>query len=214
MPDNDSPKYPEGEAKLEIKRHSAAASIQDERIAEESGPQEPSMPEPVEEEDGGEPPFELTFRLNGEERTIGTWPARRMLTLLREDLGLTGTKRSCEIGRCGACMVLLDGEPVNSCLLSAYQCSGADLVTIEGLQGERAGRVKAAFLQEGGFQCGYCTPGMVISVSSLLEHNPCPSRLETEEALAGNICRCTGYGSIFRAVCRASEGQGEMPPAE
>ncbi|ASS69266.1 MULTISPECIES: (2Fe-2S)-binding protein [unclassified Paenibacillus] len=172
------------------------------------------MSKPAKEGDSGEPTFELKFRLNGEERTIGTWPARRMLAVLREELGLTGTKRSCEIGRCGACMVLLDGEPVNSCLLSAYQCSGADLVTIEGLQGERAGRVKAAFLQEGGFQCGYCTPGMVISVSSLLEHNRCPSRLETEEALAGNICRCTGYGSIFRAVCRASEGMAEMPPAE
>nr|WP_235680455.1 (2Fe-2S)-binding protein [Paenibacillus albicereus] len=151
--------------------------------------------------------MELRFRLNGEPRSLRADPSRRLLAVIREDHGLTGTKRSCEIGRCGACMVLVDGEPMNSCLLSAYQCQGADIVTIEGLRSERAERVKSAFLEEGGFQCGYCTPGMVVSATSMLEANPCPSRAETEEALAGNICRCTGYGSIFRAVCRASAGE-------
>ncbi|OMC79938.1 xanthine dehydrogenase subunit E [Paenibacillus odorifer] len=133
-------------------------------------------------------------------------PSRRLLKVIREDLELTGTKRSCEIGRCGACMVLVDGRPVNSCLVMAYQCSGAEITTIEGLSEVGLHPVQRAFLEEGGFQCGYCTPGMVISVVALLEENPHPTQAEVEEALSGNICRCTGYGGILRAVNKAIGG--------
>ena len=150
----------------------------------------------------------LTFRVNGVERSLQVPPAKRLLSILRDDLLLTGTKRSCEIGRCGACMVLIDGEPVNACLAMAYQCEGKRITTIEGVQGAEEGAlhpVQQAFLEEGGYQCGYCTPGMVISVVALLDRNPAPSGEDIEEALSGNLCRCTGYGGILRAVCRAVE---------
>lgn len=140
-------------------------------------------------------------RLNGELIRLGEVPpSRRLLDILREDLQLTGTKVSCEMGRCGACMVLLDGKPANSCLLMAYQCEGRDIVTIEGLAGPGSDPVQRAFLEEGAFQCGYCTSGMIMSVKGLLAANSCPSRAEIEEGLSGNLCRCTGYGSIVRAV--------------
>ncbi|WP_342481286.1 (2Fe-2S)-binding protein [Paenibacillus sp. FSL L8-0340] len=149
--------------------------------------------------------FTLNCNINGQELSTEVPPARRLLSILREDLELTGTKRSCEIGRCGACMVLIDGRPVNSCLTVAYQCEGAKITTIEGLSEAGLHPVQRAFLEEGGFQCGYCTPGMVISVVALLEENPSPSQEEVEEALSGNICRCTGYGGILRAVNKAIE---------
>jgi carbon-monoxide dehydrogenase small subunit len=128
-----------------------------------------------------------------------------LLDVIRGDLGLTGTKRSCEIGRCGACMVLVDGQPVNSCLAMAYQCSGREITTIEGLSEEGLHPVQRAFLEEGGYQCGYCTPGIIISVKALLDRNLEPSPQEVEEALSGNLCRCTGYGGILRSVQRAIE---------
>lgn len=149
--------------------------------------------------------FKLNCTVNGRPVSAGVAPTRRLLNILREDLELTGTKRSCEIGRCGACMVLIDGKPVNSCLTMAYQCAEAEITTIEGLSEAGLHPVQRAFLEEGGFQCGYCTPGMVISVVGLLEENPRPSREEIEEALSGNICRCTGYGGIMRAVNKAIE---------
>ncbi|MNV60380.1 putative xanthine dehydrogenase subunit E [compost metagenome] len=145
----------------------------------------------------------LSFSVNGHPVTAEVPPSRRLLTLLREDLGLTGTKRSCELGRCGACMVLMDGKPVNSCLTMAYQCEGAEITTIEGLSAGGLHPVQQAFLEEGGFQCGYCTPGMVISVVALLAENPKPEPEDVEEALSGNLCRCTGYGGILRAVNKA-----------
>lgn len=149
----------------------------------------------------------LTCTINGKSTTIEASPATRLLNVLRDELKLTGTKRSCEIGRCGACMVLLDGEPVNSCLVMAYQCEGKAITTIEGLSEPRdeANLVQQAFLEEGGYQCGYCTPGMIISVTALLKHNSDPTDYEIEEALSGNLCRCTGYGGIQRAVQRAIE---------
>ncbi|MOA07332.1 putative xanthine dehydrogenase subunit E [compost metagenome] len=149
--------------------------------------------------------FMVSFCVNGLPVTAEVAPSRRLLTVLREDLGLTGTKRSCEIGRCGSCMVLMNGRPVNSCLTMAYQCEGADIVTIEGLSAGGLHPVQQAFLEEGGFQCGYCTPGMVISVVSLLAENPQPKPEDVEEALSGNLCRCTGYGGIIRAVNKAIE---------
>ncbi|WP_051250845.1 (2Fe-2S)-binding protein [Paenibacillus harenae] len=148
---------------------------------------------------------ELRITVNGTDRTITAAPSTRLLTILRDDLALTGTKISCEIGRCGACMVLVDGKAVNSCLTMAYQCSGKQITTIEGVSAGGLDPIQQAFLEEGGFQCGYCTPGMVIAVKALLDEHPDPSEDEIAEALSGNICRCTGYGGIWRSVKRAIE---------
>lgn len=137
--------------------------------------------------------------------------SKRMSDILRDDLRLTGTKVSCEIGRCGSCMVLLDGKPVNACLLMAYQAAGKQVTTIEGISGgEGLHPVQQAMLEEGGLQCGYCTAGMVVTLTSLLEKNPAPTRAEAEQALCGNLCRCTGYEGIFRAVerCGYLKGKG------
>jgi carbon-monoxide dehydrogenase small subunit len=151
----------------------------------------------------------MSFGLNGAEQTVTTAPARRLLDVLRDDLQLTGTKISCEIGRCGACMVLIDGKPSNACLAMMYQVEGKDVTTIEGVAGtDGMHPVQQAFLEEGGYQCGYCTPGMVLSVKALLEDNPHPTDEDVEEALSGNLCRCTGYGGILRSVRRAVELMG------
>jgi carbon-monoxide dehydrogenase small subunit len=133
-------------------------------------------------------------------------PAARLLDTLRVDLGLTGVKMSCEIGRCGACLVLVDGKPMNACLTMLYQCEGTAITTIEGLTGKDGDLdpLQSAFLQEGALQCGYCTPGMVLAVKALLEEHPQPTREQIREGLAGNLCRCTGYGGIIRAVERAA----------
>ncbi len=136
-------------------------------------------------------------------------PSERLLSLLREKLGLTGTKISCELGRCGACMVLMDGKLVNSCLVMAFQSNGKAITTIEGVAGEDAHGIQQAFMEEGGFQCGYCTPGMIISVKALLDETPNPTIEHIREGLSGNLCRCTGYGGIIRAVNRCCEKQRE-----
>jgi len=152
-------------------------------------------------------PFALQCFLNEQELTVETAASTRLLNILRDDLALTGTKRSCDIGRCGACMVLIDGQAVNSCLTMAYQCTGKRITTIEGVSGDGIDPIGQAFLEEGGFQCGYCTPGMIVSVKALLDHHSEPSDDEIAEALSGNLCRCTGYGGIWRAVKRAIEGR-------
>jgi carbon-monoxide dehydrogenase small subunit len=144
--------------------------------------------------------FMLTFYVNDEEVTINVPPTKRLTDILRDDLQLTGTKVSCEMGRCGACMVLMNGDPVNSCLLMAYQAEGSRIETIENVANEELHPIQASMVKEGGFQCGYCTPGMVISIKGLLDNNPCPSYEEIVEGLSGNLCRCTGYSSIIRAV--------------
>lgn len=147
--------------------------------------------------------FVLECSINGKDVAIPVPASKRMSAILRDDLLLTGTKVSCEIGRCGACMVLLDGKPVNSCLLMAYQAAGKEITTIEGISaGHELHPVQQAMLKEGGLQCGYCTAGMVVTLTALWEINPAPTRAEAEEALCGNICRCTGYEGIFRAVER------------
>lgn len=143
----------------------------------------------------------ISFTLNGNAVTVETPPDRRVVDLLREDLGLTGTKEGCGQGDCGACAVLVDDESRLSCLMLAAQLEGRNVVTIEGL--EREGRLhpaQAAFIDKGAIQCGFCTPGMVIAAVDLLTRNPDPSRDEIRGGLAGNLCRCTGYQKIVDAV--------------
>lgn len=146
------------------------------------------------------PKMKLTLTVNGVPHRLEAAPAVRLLDILREDLGLTGTKMSCEIGRCGACAIHMNGQLVNSCLVMAYQANEASICTIEGLEEDP---IQKAFLEEGGFQCGYCTPGMIMAVKALLDTNPNPEKQQIQEALSGNLCRCTGYGGIIRAVEKA-----------
>jgi xanthine dehydrogenase E subunit len=142
----------------------------------------------------------LSITINNEKYEIEVPPTETLVVLLRDYLQLTGTKMSCSIGRCGACSVLVEGELVNACLMMAYQVNGKSITTIEGLQHPSIDDVQQAFLKEGGFQCGYCTSGMVLAVKTLLEKNASPQESEIKEALSGNLCRCTGYGGIIRAV--------------
>ena len=141
------------------------------------------------------------FRVNGEAVEVGFAPYKTLLEVLREDLALTGTKHGCELGECGACAVLLDGEPVLSCLTLGLDCGDREVVTVEGLA-DRAELhpLQRAFADFGGSQCGYCTPGMLISAKALLERHARPTREQIREALSGVLCRCTGYQQIFEAV--------------
>jgi carbon-monoxide dehydrogenase small subunit len=148
--------------------------------------------------------FLLSMELNGKPVSLVVNPSRRLVDILRTDLDLTGTKISCEVGRCGACMVLIDGKQQNSCLMMAYQCEGKKVTTIEGINEEKLDPIQQAFLEEGGFQCGYCTPGMIMSLKALLEEKPNSSFEELKEGLSGNLCRCTGYGGIYRVLRRLS----------
>ncbi|MBL7201402.1 MAG: (2Fe-2S)-binding protein [Anaerolineae bacterium] len=132
-----------------------------------------------------------------------------LLQLLRDKLALTGTKDGCGAGECGACTVLMDGEPVNACMVLAVEADGAVIVTVEGLASDGGlDRLQQAFIEEGGVQCGFCTPGMLISAHALLARNPDPTEGEVREALVGNLCRCTGYVRIVRAVLRAAGAGG------
>jgi len=149
---------------------------------------------------------EVTLTVNDEERVADVGPTTTLTELLREHLDLTGTKVGCGRGECGACTVILDGSPVNSCLVFAVQCDGRRVLTIEGLDanGEHD-RIQSAFIESGAVQCGFCTPGMIMSAYALLYSNPRPTRREIEEAISGNLCRCTGYVKIVDAVQAASE---------
>jgi carbon-monoxide dehydrogenase small subunit len=139
--------------------------------------------------------------LNGEEVDVSFAPYKTLLEVLREDLNHTGTKHGCELGECGACTVLLDGEPVLSCLVLALECDGRDVITIEGLASDgELHPLQEAFAKLGGSQCGYCTPGMIITAKALLDRVPHPSHDQIREALSGNLCRCTGYLQIFDSV--------------
>jgi aerobic carbon-monoxide dehydrogenase small subunit len=148
----------------------------------------------------------LRFSVNGRAVEVVAHPLARLLDVLRDDLGLTGTKEGCGEGECGACAVLLDGALVNSCLVPALHADGARLTTIEGVAGgERLHPVQQAFLDSGGAQCGICTPGMVLAAVALLARHPQPSEEQIREGLAGNLCRCTGYTRIFAAVVAACQ---------
>ena len=145
----------------------------------------------------------VTLIVNGEPHTLEVDPTRRLLTVLRDDLALTGAKLGCGEGACGACAVLLDGIPVVSCLLPVGAVAGRAVTTIEGL-GQRGAAVQDAFVAEDALQCGFCTPGQVISATALLEATPSPDRDEIRTAMAGNLCRCGTYPKIERALLRAS----------
>jgi len=147
----------------------------------------------------------IQLRVNGERHELAAEPQQTLLEVLREELGLTGTKEACGTGECGSCTVLLDGRPVLSCLTLAWDCEEQEITTVEGLATEgRLSPVQQAFQDTGAIQCGFCTPGMLLSTTALLEGNPKPCREEIEKALEGNLCRCTGYNKIMDAVERAS----------
>ncbi len=150
------------------------------------------------------------LRVNGAQRDVTeAWLGENLLYVLRERLGLPGSKNACEQGECGSCSILMDGTLVCACMVLAASAVGADIVTVEGLSpgGRELSDIQAAFLDEGAVQCGFCTPGLVVSVHDLLEHNPDPTELEVREAISGNLCRCTGYGRILAAVRAAQEAR-------
>jgi carbon-monoxide dehydrogenase small subunit len=155
----------------------------------------------------------LAFLVNGEPRELLFDGYKTLLELLREDLGLTGTKHGCELGECGACAVLLDGQLVLSCLVAAVECEGRRVETVEGMQaGPELHPLQACFADLGAAQCGYCTPGFLIAAKELLARNPNPTRAEIAAALSGQLCRCTGYLQIFEAVeAAARRMRGEAP---
>ena len=153
----------------------------------------------------------VSLFINGSEFTVPVRPNLTLLDLLRRELGLTGTKAGCEAGDCGACTVLLDGDPVNACLVLAIETDGRTVTTIEGLgRGAELDPVQQAFIEHGAVQCGYCTPGMVLTARALLDRNPDPTEAEVREAIAGNLCRCTGYVKIVDAI-RAMARAGIQP---
>jgi aerobic-type carbon monoxide dehydrogenase small subunit (CoxS/CutS family) len=148
----------------------------------------------------------LRLRVNGEEREVLAPVHHTLLEVLREELGLTGTKHGCELGECGTCTVLLEGRPVLSCVTLPVECEGREVTTVEGLaRGAELHPLQRAFAELGAAQCGYCTPGFLLVADALLRERPAPTRLEIAEALAGNLCRCTGYLKIFEAVELAAE---------
>jgi len=159
--------------------------------------------------------MKITTTVNGKKGTYEIDDTMRAIDFLRDTLGLTGTKEGCGKGECGACTILLNGRPVNSCLLYAAKLEGNDVMTIEGLSPEDGTLhpIQNAFLDAGAVQCGFCTPGMILSAKALLDTNPAPGVGEIEEALSGNICRCTGYSKIVEAVqlaaSRGDAGEGE-----
>jgi carbon-monoxide dehydrogenase small subunit len=156
----------------------------------------------------------LTLRVNGEDHEVAFVPHKTLLEVLREEMGLTGTKHGCELGECGTCTVVVDGEPMLSCLLLAVECDGREITTVEGLSTARGPHpLQAAFADLNAAQCGYCTPGFLCASKALLDRNPAPTRAEIRDDLAGNLCRCTGYVKIFEAVERAAAVlRGEAVP--
>jgi aerobic carbon-monoxide dehydrogenase small subunit len=147
----------------------------------------------------------ITLKINGEDFELSVEPKRTLLDALRDDLGMTGTKKGCDQGDCGACTVLLDGKAVNSCLILAVEAVGHEITTIEGLAKEGVLHpLQEAFIKLGAMQCGYCTPGMLLSGKALLDSNPHPTREDVKVAIEGNLCRCTGYVKIIDAIIEAS----------
>ncbi len=155
----------------------------------------------------------MTLRVNGEDTELLFAPYKTLLEVLREDLDLTGTKHGCELGECGACAVLVDGQPLLSCLVLAVECEGKTIETVEGLaHGSALHPLQAAFADLGGAQCGYCTPGILMTAKALLDDDPAPSRERIKEAISGNLCRCTGYQQIYESIEEAARRMREPAP--
>lgn len=150
--------------------------------------------------------YKISFTLNNEKIEHEVESHKTLLKMLREDFDLTGTKEGCGQGECGACTILLDGKPVNSCLVLAVDADGRDILTIEGLSnGTELDKLQASFITHGALQCGYCTPGMIMAAKGLLNENPHPTEEEIKEAISGNLCRCTGYKKIIEAIMEVAE---------
>ena len=149
----------------------------------------------------------VTLQVNGEGYELFIEAKKTLLEVLREDLGLTGTKEVCDMGTCGACTVLIDHKPYLSCLTLAVACKGKEIITIEGLrQGETLHPLQNSFIQHGAIQCGMCTPGMILTAKALLDEIPHPTEMEVRKAISGNLCRCTGYVKIVEAILNATRG--------
>ena len=154
----------------------------------------------------------MTLTVNGDEMTLTVSPLKRLIDVLRYDLGLTGTKRGCNQGVCGSCTVLLDGEPVRSCLSLVGSVSGTRVTTIEGLAcAGKPSVVQQAFLDKGAIQCGFCMPGLIVAATALLAHEPCPSDAQIRHAIAGNLCRCSGYVKVVEAIRDAAARSAKQP---
>ena len=156
----------------------------------------------------------ITLTVNGCQETLTLMPNRTLLSVLREDLELTGTKPGCEAGECGACTVILDGRPVNPCMVLAVELDGADVITIEGVGGpDGLDEMQQAFIDHFALQCGYCTPGMILMGNALLAQNPDPTEDEVKDFISGNLCRCTGYENIVKAILAVAAGRkGDVGP--
>jgi len=151
----------------------------------------------------------INLKINGEPYEISVRPNMTLLDFLREKVGFTGTKKGCDTGQCGACTVLLDGKPINSCLVLAVDANGRELLTIEGLaKNGQLHPLQEAFIQEGAVQCGYCTSGMLLSAKALLDENPAPKEEDVKKGIAGNLCRCTGYVRIVKAILNVAKKMG------
>lgn len=154
--------------------------------------------------------YEISFTLNKEVIELAVIPNKTLLEMLREDLDLTGAKEGCGAGECGACTVLVDGKPINACLMLAIEVDGKEIVTIEGLASDTGlDELQQSFIDHAALQCGYCTPGMIMSGKALLMENPTPTEAEVVDAISGNLCRCTGYKKIIEAIMDVSENNAK-----
>ena len=152
---------------------------------------------------------QVGLTVNGTLYELSVQPWEALLEVIRDKLGLTGTKEGCGLGECGACTVIMDGKTVNSCLVLAAEADGKQITTIEGLtDGDKLHPIQEAFIEYGGLQCGFCTPGMIMSAKALLDENPSPSEEEIRRGIAGNLCRCTGYTKIIEAITSAAKNMG------
>jgi carbon-monoxide dehydrogenase small subunit len=152
----------------------------------------------------------IKITVNGKTHELQVKPWATLLEVIRDDVGLTGTKEGCGLGECGACTVIMDGNTVNACLVLAPEADGKEITTIEGLaQGDKLHPIQEAFMEQGGLQCGFCTPGIILSTKALLDENPNPTDEEMRRGLAGNFCRCTGYTKIFESIKAAAQRGGK-----